>query len=126
MKNIEYLEAFFRKHSLSGEIRVGYEDDDCTDEFMSTVTFEDGEVVDIGDITFDIDSDLEVGVFEKWLKNRNGESLMVWISTGFYVPDDIDTSSVEEYHKEMEEIIEEMKKGIEEVFEERDSIIEEQ
>ena len=94
MKNITYLESFFRKHNLSGKVKVRYSSPIVVDEFMKEVELENGEVINIHDIIFDIESHFPDDVVEQWLEARkeNPMSLMDWIqSDNHYMPKDIDT-----------------------------------
>ena len=119
MKNIEYLEAFFRKHNLSGKIKVDYDYPIADDDYMTDITFENGDVINIQDVIFDIESEFPEDIFEKWMeaKREKDISLMDWIQTDImYIPKDMDTSSVEEYKKEMIEIVENIKEGITKMF----------
>lgn len=120
MKNIDYLEEFFRKHNLSGQILVNYDDPYETDLFMSTITFENGDVISINDVRFDIDSQLEPDVVDQWLKQKRIKdiSLMNWIaSPNNYVPTDVDYSSVEEYKEKMTKLADDVNEHINKVFE---------
>lgn len=120
MRNIEYLEQFFRKHKLSGKVTVKYDSPGAIDDYMTDIVFENGDVININDIIFDIDSDFPEDVVEQWLesKRQNDISLIDWIQTNVnYFPKNIDTSSVRNYQIEMESIVNEMKKSINKVFE---------
>lgn len=120
MKNIEYLEQFFRKHNLSGKIKVKYNYPIEDDEYMTDITFENGDVINIHDVIFDIESELPEDLFEKWMtaKKEKDISFSDWMQTDImYVPEDIDTSSVEAYQKEMTEIMDKIKQGIDTMFE---------
>lgn len=119
MKNIDYLELFFKKHNLSGRITVKYSSRTAIDDYMSDVTFENGENVSINDIIFDIDSDLPDDIFDKWIEARkeNDISLPEWIQTDMhYLPKDMDTSSVEEFQKEVTTIIDDVKQAMDTIF----------
>ena len=119
MKNIEYLGAFFRKHKLSGKIKVKFSSSTAIDDYMTDITFENGNVVNINDIIFDIDSELPDDVFDKWIEERTeGMSLSDWIQTDkLYIPKEIDTSSVDEFQKEITGLFDEVKESIHKVFE---------
>ena len=65
MKNIDYLELFFRKHNLSGKITVNYSSSVAMDEYMTDIIFENGDVININDVIFDIDSEFPPDVFEQ-------------------------------------------------------------
>lgn len=120
MKNIEYLEHFFRKHNLSGKIKVKYNYPVEDDEYMTDITFENGDVINIHDVIFDIESELPEDLFEKWMtvKKEKDISFSDWMQTDIhYVPKDIDNQTVEEYQKEMTEIFDNLKKTINQVFE---------
>lgn len=119
MKNIDYLELFFRKHNLSGKITVNYSSSVAMDEYMTDIIFENGDVININDIIFDIDSEFPPDVFEQWIKVKREEdiSLLEWIQTNtHYIPKDIDTSSIEEYQKTLTSLMEEVKQNINKVF----------
>jgi len=118
MKNIDYLNVFFKKHKLSGKIKVKYLKSQVDDDYMSEITFENGDVVNINDIIFDIESDLSPDVYEQWLvsKRKDNIKLSDWMQSDNHYMPKIDTSSVEEYQKEMEEIVENVKKSIDKVF----------
>lgn len=119
MKNIDYLELFFRKHNLSGKITVNYSSSVVMDEYMTDIIFENGDVININDVIFDIDSEFPPDVFEQWIKVKREEdiSLLEWIQTNtHYIPKDIDTSSIEEYQKTLTSLMEEVKQNINKVF----------
>lgn len=120
MKNIDYLELFFRKHKLSGQITVKYQDSRATDMYMTDIVFPNGDVININDVIFDIDSELVEDVVEQWLeyKRTNDISLVDWMQTNnHYTPKNVDTSSIDEYHKELDDIMEDVKNNINKVFE---------
>lgn len=120
MKNIEYLEEFFRKHKLSGKINVKYTSSTPIDEYMSDIVFENGDVININDVIFDIDSGFPNDVYEQWMESRKKKDmrLIEWIQTNtHYIPKDMyDTSSVDAYQNELKEIINEVKENINRVF----------
>lgn len=120
MKNIDYLECFFKKHNLSGKVTVRYTSRVVIDDYMSEVEFENGDIIDINDIIFDIDSDLPADVAEQWMasKKENDISLSEWIQTNtHYLPKSLmDRSSIENYQKEMEDLFDGVKKTIDSVF----------
>ena len=120
MKNIDYLECFFKKHNLSGKVTVRYTSRVVIDDYMSEVEFENGDIIDINDIIFDIDSDLPADVAEQWMasKKENDISLSEWIQTNtHYLPKSLmDRSSIENYQKEMEDLFDYVKKIIDSVF----------
>ena len=120
MKNIDYLECFFKKHSLSGKITVRYTSRTANDDYMSEIEFEDGDIISINDIIFDIDSELPNDVYEQWMVSRkeNDVSLPEWIRTNtHYMPKSLlDRSSVENYQREMEGVFDEVKKTITSIF----------
>ena len=120
MKNIDYLECFFKKHNLSGKVTVRYTSRIVIDDYMSEVEFEDGDIIGINDIIFDIDSDLPADVAEQWMasKKENDISLSEWIQTNtHYLPKSLmDRSSIENYQKEMEDLFDGVKKTIDSVF----------
>jgi len=119
MKNIDYLDSFFRKHHLSGKITVNYTSPVAVDENMTDIVFENGDVININDVIFDIDSEFPADVFDQWIEVKRNEdiSLREWIQTNTcYIPKNIDTSSVEEYQKTLTSLIEEVKQNIDKVF----------
>lgn len=119
MKNIDYLELFFKKHNLSGKVKVKYSSPIVDDDCMSYVVLENGDTISINDIIFDIESNFPNDVAEQWMivKRENGISFPDWVQTNTnYVPSDMDTSSVESYHMEMEEILNDVNKTINAVF----------
>ena len=120
MKNIDYLECFFKKHSLSGKVTVRYTSRVVIDDYMSEVEFENGDIIGINDIIFDIDSDLPADVAEQWMvsKKENDISLSEWIQTNtHYLPKSLmDRSSIENYQREMEDLFDDVKKTIDSVF----------
>ena len=116
MKNIEYLTKFFKKHILSGKIKARYIGSITTeDEYLSEIVFEDGTILKMNDIIFDIDSDLPVGVFEQWIKSGD-INFPEWIQKSNYIPD-INTSSVKQFQTEMVEIVNDMKQQVSSMFE---------
>ena len=120
MKNIDYLELFFKKHNLSGKVKVRFSSPIGTDDYMSEVELENGDVISINDIIFDIESEFPRDFAEDWLvsKKDNDISFVEWVQTKKdYLPKDLDTSSVKEYQTELEEIINDVKKSINSVFE---------
>ena len=119
MKNINYLEVFFKKHKLSGKIKVKYSSPTTIDEYMTDIIFENGDVVNINDIIFDIESDLPEDMYHKWMESRkeNDMSFAEWIQTdNHYMPDDIDTTSVKEYQQEMTVVVDGVIDAINTVF----------
>lgn len=119
MKNIDYLELFFRKHNLSGKIKVKFSSPIASDDTMTDIIFENGDIVNINDIIFDIESEFPEDLFDKWMeiKRQNDISFIDWIQTDIkYVPSNIDKSSSEQYHKEMDEIFKDVIKNINTVF----------
>jgi hypothetical protein len=120
MKNIDYLEEFFRKHNLSGKITVRHSSPVPVDEYMSDIIFENGDVISINDVIFDIDSEFPNDVYEQWIesKRNNDISLMDWIQTNtHYIPKELlDRSSIEEYQKEMTTLVEDVKESINKIF----------
>ena len=120
MKNIDYLELFFRKHNLSGKIKVKYSSPVANDDYMTDIIFENGDVININDVTFDIDSDFPEDVFEQWIevKREKDISLKDWIQTNtHYMPKELmDRSSVEAYQKELTELVDEVKENINKIF----------
>ena len=119
MKNIEYLEAYFRKHKLSGKIKVKFSSPSATDDTMSDIVFENGDVITINDVIFDIESDFPEDVVTQWMeeKRNNDISLVDWIqSNTHYMPKDIDRTSVIEYQNELTSIVDDIKKNINSIF----------
>ena len=47
MKNIDYLEQFFRKHKLSGKVTVKFTSPAAYDEYMSDIIFDNGDIISI-------------------------------------------------------------------------------
>ncbi len=120
MKNIDYLELFFRKHKLSGKIKVKFSSPIASDDTMTDITFENGDVANINDIIFDIESQFPEDLFNKWMevKRQTNISFTDWMKTDIhYIPSDIDTSSVTEFQQEMTEIIDNVKNSINSIFE---------
>ena len=120
MKNIEYLEKFFRKHNLSGKIKVTYSSPIADDDYMSDIVFENGDVIGINDVIFDIDSEFPNDVYEQWIdvKRNIDISLMDWIQTNTnYIPKKLlDRSSIEEYQKELTTLVDDVKENINKMF----------
>lgn len=119
MENIEYLTLFFKKHNLSGEIRVRYDGvDEPDDDFMTDIIFENGDVININDIIFDIDSELSEDIIWQWLeyKKTNEISLMDWLISPEtnYIPNIDDDDP--EIKKEIIDIVEDIKNNINFVF----------
>ena len=120
MRNIEYLEQFFRKHKLSGKVKVKYDSPIAVDDYMSDIIFENGDIINISDIIFDIDSDFPEDIAEQWMKakKKNNISFIDWIQEHpNYFPKDMDTSSVISYQIELESIVNNMKAQITKMFE---------
>lgn len=121
MKNIQYLEQFFRKHNLKGKIKVKY-DKSGQDEYMTDIIFENGDAVNINDVIFDMESDLEPDVVKQWLKSKKDSdiSLMEWIQTdNHYIPE-FDNTAMKEYQREIESMWNDAKEKIDRVFELQD------
>lgn len=120
MKNIDYLELFFRKHKLSGKITVKYSSPIALDDYMTDIVFENGDIININDVIFDIESDFPDDVFEQWIeiKREKDISLVDWIQTNtHYMPKDlIDRSSVEAYQNELSELVDNVKESINKIF----------
>lgn len=119
MKNIEYLEQFFRKHNLSGKVKVKYSSRVPLDDYMTNIVFENGDVININDIIFDIESEFPNDVVDQWLvaKKESGVSLMNWIQSDTkYFPSNIDTKSVEDFQNEMAILANEVKENIDKIF----------
>ena len=120
MKNIDYLELFFRKHKLSGKVTVKYSSPVANDDYMTDIVFENGDVININDVIFDIESDFPDDVFDQWMISRkeNDISFMDWMQTDtHYIPKDmIDKSSVEQYQKELTTLVDSVKESINKIF----------
>ena len=119
MKNIEYLELFFKKHDLSGRVTVKYTSPVNDDDYMSDIVFDDGVTIHINDVIFDIDSDLPPDVAKMWMqvKKEKDISFPEWIQTDInYIPKFMDRSSVEEYQKELTTIFDDVKDTIDSIF----------
>ena len=119
MKNMDYLTEFFRKHNLTGKVRIKYSSSIILDEYISDIIFENGDVVNINDIRFDIDSDFPNDIFDQWIITRRKEdiSLLDWLKNNkHYFPKNIDNSSVEEYKKELESVVDDIKENINKLF----------
>lgn len=111
------MESFFKKHNLSGRITVKYSSPIADDEYMSDITFENGDTININDVIFDIDSEFPSDVAEQWMSEKTNISLMDWIQTNtHYLPKDLDLSSIKEYQTEMEDIVDGVKKAIDSIF----------
>ena len=120
MKNIDYLELFFKKHNLSGRITVKYTSPEVDDDYMSDIVFENGDTINIKDVIFDIDSEFPDDVAEMWMKAKkeNDISLAEWIQTDIkYIPKFMDTSSVQAYQQEMTDLFDGVKQTIQSIFE---------
>ena len=120
MKNIDYLELFFKKHNLPGKVTIKYSSPSVIDEYMSHITLENGDVIHINDIIFDIESKLPEDIIEQWLEKKREQpelTLQDWMQTDIhYIPKDIDVSSVKEYQEEMNEIVNTVKESINQLF----------
>ena len=66
---------------MSGKLTVKYDSPGVIDDYMTDIVFENGDVMNINDIIFDIDSDFPEDVVEQWLesKRQNDISLIDWI-----------------------------------------------
>lgn len=119
MKNIDYLELFFKKHNLSGRVSVNYSSRIVIDEYMTDIVFEDGLTINIHDIIFDVDSELPEYITEQWMKEKKEKdiSLVDWIQEGtHYMPEEIDKSSLEEYKKDLEGLMGDLKESMTKIF----------
>lgn len=119
MKNIDYLELFFKKHNLSGRVSVNYSSRIAIDEYMTDIVFEDGLTINIHDIIFDVDSELPEYIAEQWMKEKKEKdiSLVDWIQEGtHYMPEEIDKSSLEEYKKDLEGLVGDLKESMTKIF----------
>jgi len=120
MSNLEYLEEFFKKHNLSGKIKVRYSSTIQMDEYMTDIIFENGDVININDIIFDIESELPEDIIWSWLisKKEKDIGLSDWMQTDtHYIPKDMDTSSVKDFQNEMATLVDDVKKSINTIFE---------
>lgn len=105
---------------MSGKVKVKYDSPIAVDDYMSDIIFENGDIVNINDIIFDIDSDFPEDIAEQWMetKRKNNISLIDWIQENSnYFPKDMDTSSVKSYQIELENIVNDMKTQITKMFE---------
>lgn len=119
MKNIDYLELFFKKHNLSGRVTVQYSAKVAIDEYMTDIVFEDGLTINIHDIIFDVDSELPEYIAEQWMKEKKEKdvSLVDWVQEGtHYMPEEIDKSSLEEYKKDLEGLVGDLKESMTKIF----------
>ena len=119
MKNIDYLELFFKKHKLSGKVKVRFSSIIATDEYISEIEFDDGLIISINDIIFDIESEFPDDFVKQWLEDKksNDVSLIDWVQTHTnYIPKALDTSSVREYQSELEGIVNDVKDTINKLF----------
>ena len=119
MKNIDYLELFFKKHNLSGRVSVNYSSKIIIDEYMTDIVFEDGLTINIHDIIFDVDSERPEYIAEQWMKEKKEKdvSLVDWIQEGtHYMPEEIDKSSLEEYKKDLEGLVGDLKESMTKIF----------
>lgn len=119
MKNIDYLELFFKKHNLSGRVSVNYSSKIVIDEYMTDIVFEDGLTINIHDIIFDVDSELPEYIAEQWMKEKKEKdvSLVDWVQEGtHYMPEEIDKSSLEEYKKDLEGLVGDLKESMTKIF----------
>lgn len=120
MRNIDYLEQFFKKHGLSGRITVKYTSPTPDDDYMSDIVFENGNTININDVIFDIDSEFPNDVAEMWMevKKENDISLVEWIQTNInYIPKFMDRSSIDQYQKELTDLFDGVKETIQSIFE---------
>ena len=127
MKNIDYLEQFFRKHKLSGKITVKFTSPAAYftspaayDEYMSDIVFDNGDTISINDIIFDIESEFPNSVVDQWLiaKKEKDISLMEWFQSNKYdMFANIDKSSIIDYQNEMNSVFDEVKNNINKIFE---------
>ena len=119
MKNIDYLELFFKKHNLSGRVSVNYSSKIVIDEYMTDIVFEDGLTINIHDIIFDVGSELPEYIAEQWMKEKKEKdvSLVDWVQEGtHYMPEEIDKSSLEEYKKDLEGLVGDLKESMTKIF----------
>lgn len=119
MKNIDYLELFFKKHNLSGRVSVNYSSKIVIDEYMTDIVFEDGLTINIHDIIFDVDSELPEYIAEQWMKEKKERdiSLIDWVQEGtHYMPEKIDTTSLDDYKKELEGLVGDLKESMTKIF----------
>ena len=119
MKNIDYLELFFRKHNLSGRVTVHYSSVPSVDEYMTDVVLDNGDTINIHDIIFDVDSGLPDYIAEQWMKEKKERdiSLVDWVQEGtHYMPEKIDTTSLDDYKKELEGLVGDLKESMTKIF----------
>ena len=86
---------------------------------MSDITLEDGTVININDVIFDIESEFPNDVAEKWMKEKEDDvSLVEWIQSNpkTYMSVDFDRSSVIEYQRELELLVDGIKEKIQNMF----------
>ena len=101
-------------------MKVKYDTPIAVDDYMSDIIFENGDIINIGDIIFDIDSDFPEDIAHQWMepKKKNNISFIDWIQENpNYFPKDMDTSSVRSYQIELENIVNDMKTQITKMFE---------
>ena len=101
-------------------MKVKYDSPIAVDDYMSDIIFENGDIINISDIIFDIDSDFPEDIAEQWMKakKKNNISFIDWIQEHpNYFPKDMDTSSVRSYQIELESIVNNMKAQITKMFE---------
>lgn len=121
MKNLDYLETFFKKHNLSGKVTVKFTSPIALDEYMSDIIFENGDKISINDVIFDVESELPDYIFHKWMdeKKQTDIALIDWMKTSTIgLPKDIDISSVTQYQNELTELFEDVKENINALFQE--------
>ena len=121
MKNLDYLETFFKKHNLSGKVTVKFTSPIALDEYMSDIIFENGDKVSINDVIFDVESELPDYIFHKWMdeKKQTDITLIDWMKTStISLPKDIDISSVTQYQNELTELFKDVKENINALFQE--------
>ena len=87
---------------------------------MSDIVFDNGDIISINDIIFDIESEFPNSVVDQWLvaKKENNISLMEWFQSNKYdMFANIDKSSIIDYQNEMNSVFDEVKNNINKIFE---------
>ena len=87
---------------------------------MSDIVFDNGDIISINDIIFDIESEFPNSVVDQWLiaKKEKDISLMEWFQSNKYdMFANIDKSSIIDYQNEMNSVFDEVKNNINKIFE---------
>lgn len=120
MENLEYLRKFFEKHGFSGTIRLLFPGDDHDEQSITRIEFPGGLEIGMNDIIYDIESGLPDGMMKEWMKDKEGVGFAEWSRIhSFFVPENIDMSSVCGYRKDMERIVGEMRDAVGKAFGEK-------